>query len=312
MTLCNMSIEAGARAGLVAPDAVTVEYLKGKELVPEEGSEGRGKAVTYWATLRSDPGARFDRVVSIDARDVVPTVWWRTSPEQTVPIMGRVPYPSDFDDEIKQDACRRALKYMGLEPGTPVTDTAVDKVFIGSCTNARIEDFRSAARILQGKQISSNVKLALAVPGSGMVKKAAEAEGLDTIFKKAGFEWREAGCSLCVGLNEDMLLPFERCATTSNRNFESRQGTAGRTHLLSPAMAAAAAIEGKLANQLCNFHLIFLSSLLNSFTRKHCGPFSLFSGHNSLSQCTSMGGASGPSTFVGDTQTSWLEVPSTP
>lgn len=246
MSLCNMTIEAGARAGLIAPDDTTLEYVKGRILAPKsaEWEEAR----KYWQDLRSDPGAHFDRDVTIDAAQVVPTVTWGTSPEQVAPITGVVPHPEDFQDPVKQESCRQALAYMGLQPGTLVADIQVDKVFIGSCTNARLEDFRTAARTLRGKHIASTLKLALAVPGSTAVKQAAEKEGLDVIFKKAGFQWREAGCSLCVGLNEDALLPFERCASTSNRNFESRQGTAGRTHLVSPGVAAATAIKGTLAN----------------------------------------------------------------
>ncbi|KAF2495011.1 hypothetical protein BU16DRAFT_590310 [Lophium mytilinum] len=246
MALCNMSIEAGARAGLIAPDEMTFEYVKGRPLAPT-GPQWKD-ALKYWKHLYSDPGALFDKTVRIDATAVMPTVTWGTSPEQVVSITGSVPAPEDFEDLVKQESCRQALKYMGLEAGTKMTDITVDKVFIGSCTNARLEDFRIAAQIVRGKRISPNLKLALAVPGSGAVKRAAECEGIDTIFKQAGFQWREAGCSLCVGLNEDALLPFERCASTSNRNFESRQGTAGRTHLVSPAVAAATAIRGTLAD----------------------------------------------------------------
>ncbi|KAF2802756.1 uncharacterized protein BDZ99DRAFT_550654 [Mytilinidion resinicola] len=246
MALCNMSIEAGARAGLIAPDETTFEYVKGRPLAPTGGQWE--EVLKYWEQLYSDPGAHFDKTVHIDATAVMPTVTWGTSPEQVVSITGSVPAPEDFEDPVKQESCRQALGYMGLEAGARMTDIAVDKVFIGSCTNARLEDFRIAARILRGKRISPNLKLALAVPGSGAVKRAAEREGIDAIFKQAGFQWREAGCSLCVGLNEDALLPFERCASTSNRNFESRQGTAGRTHLVSPAVAAATAIHGTLAD----------------------------------------------------------------
>lgn len=204
-------------------------------------------AEAYWRTLQTDAGAVFDKTVHINASEVSPTVTWGTSPEQVVPINGIIPSPSDFADPVKREGCRQALAYMGLTPGTRVEDVPVDKVFIGSCTNARIEDFRAAAQVLKGKAIAPNVRLALAVPGSGIVKRAAEDEGIDIIFKRAGFQWREAGCSLCVGLNEDALAPTERCASTSNRNFESRQGTAGRTHLVSPIVAAATAIKGTLA-----------------------------------------------------------------
>ncbi len=245
MSLCNMSIEAGAKAGLIAPDETTCSYLQGRPLAP---SSEWHSALAYWATLKSDVGAVFDRIVEIDAKDIVPTVSWGTSPEQVVPITSTVPDPNDFVHEGKGESCRRALQYMGLQPGMRMRDIRIDKAFIGSCTNARIEDIRSAARILNGKRISPNLKIAMAVPGSTTVKRTAEAEGLDIVFKKAGFEWREAGCSMCVGLNADKLMPFERCASTSNRNFEGRQGAGGRTHLMSPAMVAAAAIEGKLAD----------------------------------------------------------------
>ncbi|KAJ4346799.1 uncharacterized protein N0V89_010731 [Didymosphaeria variabile] len=244
MSLCNMSIEAGARAGLIAPDEKTFAYIKGREMAP---NKTWATAETYWKTLRTDPGAAFDKLVHVNADAVLPTVTWGTSPEQVVPINGVVPAPNEFTDSVKKESCRQALAYMGLIPGTRIEDVHVDKVFIGSCTNARIEDFRAAAQILKGQTIARNVKLALAVPGSGLVKRAAEDEGIDVIFKRAGFQWREAGCSLCVGLNEDSLAPTERCASTSNRNFESRQGTAGRTHLVSPVVAAATAIKGTLA-----------------------------------------------------------------
>ncbi|CAE7216581.1 hypothetical protein P3342_013036 [Pyrenophora teres f. teres] len=244
MSLCNMSIEAGARAGLVATDDTTVAYVKGRELAPDQTWVA---AESYWRTLHSDEGAVFDKVLHVDAADVVHTITWGTSPEQVVPVTGTIPAPSDFTDPAKQESCRQALAYMNLIPGTRVRDVRVDKVFIGSCTNARLEDFRAAAQVLNGKKIAPTIKLALAVPGSGSVKHAAEEEGIDTIFRKAGFEWREAGCSLCVGLNDDALLAEERCASTSNRNFENRQGTAGRTHLVSPVVAAATAIKGTLA-----------------------------------------------------------------
>ncbi|KAF2196662.1 hypothetical protein GQ43DRAFT_247068 [Delitschia confertaspora ATCC 74209] len=246
MTLCNMSIEAGARAGLIAPDATTIAYLKSRRLAPKYGSQWN-EAVKYWNTLYSDPDAVFDKTVTVDAKNVVPTVTWGTSPEQVVPLTGKVPYPEDFNDPEKQESARQALTYMGLNSGTPIFSIPVDKVFIGSCTNARLSDFRLAARILRGHKISPGLKLALAVPGSGAIKAAAEKEGLDKVFKDAGFLWREAGCSLCVGLNPDALEPGERCASTSNRNFESRQGTGGRTHLVSPAVAAATAIAGTFA-----------------------------------------------------------------
>jgi 3-isopropylmalate dehydratase len=244
MSLCNMSIEAGARAGLIAPDEKTFAYVKQREMAP---STTWDIAEAYWKTLRTDIDAVFDKVVHINADDVSPTITWGTSPEQVVPITGVVPAPSEFLDLVKKESCRQALAYMGLTAGTLVADIQVDKVFIGSCTNARIEDFRAAAQILRGQTIAPNIKLALAVPGSGLVKRAAEDEGIDIIFKRAGFQWREAGCSMCVGLNEDSLAPTERCASTSNRNFESRQGTAGRTHLVSPVVAAATAIKGTLA-----------------------------------------------------------------
>ncbi|TVY84979.1 3-isopropylmalate dehydratase [Lachnellula suecica] len=248
MALCNMSIEAGARAGLIAPDSTTLQYIKGRPMAPDPSSNMWEQAQNYWQSLSTDSGAHFDKIVLIDATQVSPTVTWGTSPEQVVPIDGSVPFPADFEDPVKQESCKQALAYMALRPGTRMRDIAVDKVFIGSCTNARVEDFRVAAAVLAGKKISSTIKLALAVPGSGTVKLAAEAEGLDVIFKKAGFEWREAGCSLCVGLNEDALLPYERCASTSNRNFESRQGTAGRTHLVSPGVAAATSLTGRFAS----------------------------------------------------------------
>jgi len=248
MSICNMSIEAGARAGMVAPDEITFEYLKGRPLAPKYGSEEWNKAVAYWKSLSSDPGAKYDVDVFIDAKDIIPTVTWGTSPEDVVPITGTVPDPETFSTEGKKAAGRRMLQYMGLVPGTPMQDIVVDKVFIGSCTNSRIEDLRAAAQVVKGKKIAANIKRALVVPGSGLVKDQAEAEGLDTIFSAAGFEWREAGCSMCLGMNPDILSPKERCASTSNRNFEGRQGAQGRTHLMSPVMAAAAAIVGKLAD----------------------------------------------------------------
>ncbi|KAF2218027.1 hypothetical protein CERZMDRAFT_31209 [Cercospora zeae-maydis SCOH1-5] len=248
MSMCNMSIEGGARAGLVAPDETTYEYIKGKPLAPKYDSPEWKKAVKFWEGLKSDPDAKWDAVVTIDAKDIAPTVSWGTSPQDVVPITGKVPGPEDFDDKDKKAACERALKYMGLTAGTPMTEVVIDKVFIGSCTNSRIEDLRIAAHIVKGKKIAPSLKRAMVVPGSGLVKQRAESEGLDKIFTDAGFEWREAGCSMCLGMNPDILSPGERCASTSNRNFEGRQGAGGRTHLMSPAMAAAAALAGKLAD----------------------------------------------------------------
>jgi len=242
MTLCNMSIEAGARAGMVAVDDVTVDYLKGRSFAPRGPSWDR--AVAYWRTLRSDPGAKFDRDVSVDARSIKPQVTWGTSPEMVTTIDGRVPDPDKEKDSIRREGMERALVYMGLKPNTAITDIRIDKVFIGSCTNSRIEDLRAAAAIVRGRRVASNVRLAMVVPGSGLVKAQAEKEGLDRVFKDAGFDWREPGCSMCLGMNADQLAPGERCASTSNRNFEGRQGTGGRTHLVSPEMAAAAAIAG--------------------------------------------------------------------
>lgn len=248
MSICNMSIEAGARAGMIAPDETTFQYLQGRPLAPVVDSQEWKKAVKYWTNLKSDEGASYDEEVFIDARDIIPTVSWGTSPQDVVPITGVVPDPESFETEAQRDSARRALEYMGLTPGTRMEDVELDKVFIGSCTNARIEDLRAAARILEGRTIATNLKRAMVVPGSGLVKKQAEEEGLDRIFQDAGFEWREAGCSMCLGMNPDILSPQERCASTSNRNFEGRQGAGGRTHLMSPAMAAAAAIVGKLAD----------------------------------------------------------------
>ncbi|KAK8243317.1 aconitase family-domain-containing protein [Phyllosticta capitalensis] len=248
MSICNMAIEGGARSGMVAPDNITFDYLKGKPLAPKYDSAEWKKAVSYWSTLKTDEGAKFDYDVFIDTKDIAPTVSWGTSPQDVVPITANVPGPDDFPDETKKKACVRALQYMGLEAGTPMQDVVIDKVFIGSCTNARIEDLREAARIVRGHKIAPNVKRAMIVPGSGLVKSQAEAEGLDKVFIDAGFEWREAGCSMCLGMNPDILSPGERCASTSNRNFEGRQGAGGRTHLMSPAMAAAAALSGKLAD----------------------------------------------------------------
>ena len=244
MTVCNMAIEGGARAGMVAVDDVTLEYIKGRPFAPQ-GVEWE-QAVTYWRTLHSDEGAHFDRVVELRAEDIRPQVSWGTSPEMVVSIEDRVPDPDKEKDPNKRNAMERALEYMGLQPNVAISDINIDKVFIGSCTNSRIEDMRAAAWVVQklGKRIASNVKLAMVVPGSGLVKEQAEREGLDKIFKAAGFEWREPGCSMCLAMNADRLDPGERCASTSNRNFEGRQGAGGRTHLVSPAMAAAAALEG--------------------------------------------------------------------
>ena len=246
MTVCNMSIEAGARAGLIAPDDTTFEYLKGRPMAPK-GAEWE-QAVAYWRTLPSDAGAKYDTEVTLNAADIIPQVTWGTSPQDVLPITGIVPNPADIADEIGRNALTRALDYMGLTAGTPLTEVAVDKIFIGSCTNGRIEDLREVAKVVEGRKVASNVKLAMIVPGSGLVKEQAESEGLHTIFTAAGFEWREAGCSMCLAMNNDKLESGERCASTSNRNFEGRQGRGGRTHLMSPAMAAAAAITGKLAD----------------------------------------------------------------
>jgi len=245
MTVCNMSIEGGARAGLIAPDEITFEYVKGRPLAPKAGAWQQ--AVSYWKTLPSDPGAKYDTEIKLSTADIAPQVTWGTSPEDVLPITGNVPNPGDVADENKRRSMERALEYMGLKPGTKLTDVAIDRVFIGSCTNGRIEDLREVAKIAQGRRVASNVN-AMVVPGSGLVKQQAEAEGLDKIFIEAGFEWREPGCSMCLAMNPDKLQPGERCASTSNRNFEGRQGRGGRTHLLSPAMAAAAAITGKLAD----------------------------------------------------------------
>ena len=247
MSICNMSIEAGARAGMIAPDQTTLEYLKGKPLAPPTGSAEWEKATKYWMNLKSDPGSNFDSEVYINAADIPPTVSYGTSPQDVVPVTGNVPNPEDLV-EAKRDGAWQALKYMGLEPGTAIKDIVLDKIFIGSCTNARIEDLRAAASIIEGRKIAPNLKRAMVVPGSGLVKNQAESEGLDKIFENAGFEWREAGCSMCLGMNPDILSPGERCASTSNRNFEGRQGAGGRTHLMSPVMAAAAAIVGKIAD----------------------------------------------------------------
>jgi len=242
MTLCNMAIEAGARAGMVAVDQTTIDYVKGRPYAPKGAAWDQ--AVAWWNTLHSDADAEFDRVVELDAAKIEPQVTWGTSPEMVTTIGGRVPNPADAPSEVKRHDWTRALEYMGLAAGTPIAEIAVDKVFIGSCTNSRIEDLREAASVAKGRKVASNVKLAMVVPGSGLVKQQAEAEGLDRIFVEAGFEWREPGCSMCLAMNADRLEPGERCASTSNRNFEGRQGQGGRTHLLSPAMAAAAACAG--------------------------------------------------------------------
>jgi 3-isopropylmalate/(R)-2-methylmalate dehydratase large subunit len=242
MTLCNMAIEAGARSGMVAVDETTIGYLEGRPFAPR--GELWEKAVAYWRTLRSDEGAQFDKVVKLDAAQIRPQVTWGTSPEMVVAVDGRVPDPATYSDPVKREAAERALRYMGLAANTPIADIRIDKVFIGSCTNSRIEDLRAAAAIARGKHVAANVKLAMVVPGSGLVKQQAEQEGLDKVFVAAGFEWREPGCSMCLAMNDDKLEPGERCASTSNRNFEGRQGQGGRTHLVSPEMAAAAAIAG--------------------------------------------------------------------
>ncbi|KXX64294.1 3-isopropylmalate dehydratase large subunit [Marichromatium gracile] len=242
MTVCNMAIEAGARAGLIGVDEKTVEFMRGRPLAPE--GELFERAAAHWRTLVTDPGAAFDEVVEIDAASIAPQVTWGTSPEMVLDINGRVPDPAAEADAVKAASIRRALEYMGLEAGMAITDIRPDKVFIGSCTNSRIEDLRAAAEIAKGRKVAPGIQLAMVVPGSGLVKEQAEAEGLDKIFTEAGFEWREPGCSMCLAMNADRLEPGERCASTSNRNFEGRQGQGGRTHLVSPAMAAAAAVTG--------------------------------------------------------------------
>jgi 3-isopropylmalate/(R)-2-methylmalate dehydratase large subunit len=242
MTVCNMTIEAGARAGMVAVDEKTIEYVRGRAFAPK--GELWDKAQTYWRTLKSDEGARFDKVVELDAATIKPQVTWGTNPQMVAAIDGRVPDPAAEADTTKREWMERALTYMGLKANTPITEIRVDKVFIGSCTNSRIEDLRAAAAVVRGRQVAANIKLALVVPGSGPVKRQAEQEGLDKVFVEAGFEWREPGCSMCLGMNEDQISAGERCASTSNRNFEGRQGAGARTHLVSPAMAAAAAVTG--------------------------------------------------------------------
>ena len=243
MTLCNMAIEAGARAGTVAYDEVTETYVKGRPFAPKT-SEQWEAATKYWRTLKSDDDAAFDRTVVLDASSLIPYVTWGTSPEMVITVDDRVPDPDREKDAVKREGIARALAYMGLTPNTPVNEIKIDKVFIGSCTNSRIEDLRAAAAVVKGRRRADNVKLAMVVPGSGLVKAQAEQEGLDKIFLAAGFEWREPGCSMCLAMNDDRLEPGERCASTSNRNFEGRQGNGGRTHLVSPAMAAAAAVHG--------------------------------------------------------------------
>jgi 3-isopropylmalate/(R)-2-methylmalate dehydratase large subunit len=245
MTVCNMSIEGGARAGLVAPDETTFAYLKGRPYAPKGGAWEQ--AVAYWRTLPSDPGARYDREVTLAAEKVAPQVTWGTSPQDVLPITGVVPNPADAADDGKRQSMLRSLEYMGLTPGTRLVDVPVQRVFIGSCTNGRIEDLRAAAAVAKGRKVATGVN-AMVVPGSGLVKHQAEEEGLDRVFLEAGFEWREPGCSMCLAMNADKLLPGERCASTSNRNFEGRQGRGGRTHLVSPTMAVAAAVTGHLAD----------------------------------------------------------------
>ncbi len=242
MTVCNMAIEAGARAGFIAVDDKTIEYVQNRPFSPR--GEKLQQAVRYWKTLHSDDGASFDLEVHIDANSIKPQVTWGTSPEMVVPVDDAVPDPDQETDAVKAEGMQQALQYMGLQAGTPIADISLDKVFIGSCTNGRIEDLRAAANVVKGKKVAENIKLAMVVPGSGLVKKQAEEEGLDKIFVTAGFEWREPGCSMCLAMNSDRLAPGERCASSSNRNFEGRQGQGGRTHLVSPAMAAAAAVAG--------------------------------------------------------------------
>ena len=250
MTICNMSIEGGARAGLIAPDAKTFDYIKGRPRAPKGGAFEVAKH--HWEQLYTDEGAHFDHIVGLKANELPPIVSWGTSPEQVVSISGRVPVPSEIADETKRKAAERSLDYMGLKGGEKITDITLDRVFIGSCTNGRIEDLREVAKVVEGRKVNEKVR-AMIVPGSGLVKAQAEAEGLDRIFKEAGFEWREPGCSMCLGMNPDQLSPRERCASTSNRNFEGRQGRLGRTHLVSPQMAAAAALAGRFVD-IRKFH----------------------------------------------------------
>jgi 3-isopropylmalate/(R)-2-methylmalate dehydratase large subunit len=245
MTICNMSIEAGARAGMIAPDEITFAYLEGRPAAPKGAAWER--ALDRWRSLASDPGARYDARIEIDVASLAPQVTWGTNPGMVAPVTARVPDPADYDDPDDRFAVERALEYMGLRPGTPIEDIRIDRVFIGSCTNARIEDLRAAAVVVAGKRVAPGVT-ALVVPGSAQVKRQAEEEGLHRVFEAAGFEWRRAGCSMCLGMNPDVLAPGERCASTSNRNFEGRQGAGGRTHLVSPAMAAAAAIAGRFVD----------------------------------------------------------------
>jgi 3-isopropylmalate/(R)-2-methylmalate dehydratase large subunit len=245
MTVCNMSIEAGARAGLVAPDELTYRYLMGRPMAPKGAAWEL--AVAHWRSLPSDPDARYDKEVVLRAADIEPQVTWGTSPQDVQPVSGAVPNPASFEDQRRRQAAERSLTYMALEPGTPISEIAIDRVFIGSCTNARIEDLRAAAEVAKGRKVAARVH-AMVVPGSGLIKHQAEEEGLDLIFLEAGFEWRDAGCSMCLAMNADKLAPGERCASTSNRNFEGRQGRGGRTHLMSPAMAAAAAITGHITD----------------------------------------------------------------
>ncbi|HEH9425811.1 3-isopropylmalate dehydratase large subunit [Aeromonas sobria] len=245
MTVCNMAIELGAKAGMIAPDQTTIDYIRGKEFAPK--GEALEQAITYWQSLKSDEGARFDAEVVLDAADIAPQVTWGTNPGQVIAVNEPIPAPESFSDLMEQQSARKALAYMDLQPGQKLSDVAIDKVFIGSCTNSRIEDLRAAAAIARGRKVAAGVQ-ALVVPGSEQVKAQAEAEGLDKIFIEAGFEWRLPGCSMCLAMNNDRLQPGERCASTSNRNFEGRQGRAGRTHLVSPAMAAAAAVTGRFAD----------------------------------------------------------------
>ncbi len=245
MTVCNMAIELGAKAGMIAPDQTTIDYIRGKEFAPK--GEALEQAIAYWLTLKSDEGAHFDAEVVLDAADIAPQVTWGTSPGQVIAVNEPIPAPESFADPVEQQSARKALAYMDLQPGQKLSDVAIDKVFIGSCTNSRIEDLRAAAAIARGRKVAAGVQ-ALVVPGSEQVKAQAEAEGLDKIFIEAGFEWRLPGCSMCLAMNNDRLQPGERCASTSNRNFEGRQGRAGRTHLVSPAMAAAAAVTGRFAD----------------------------------------------------------------
>ncbi|WP_421306412.1 3-isopropylmalate dehydratase large subunit [Aeromonas veronii] len=245
MTVCNMAIELGAKAGMIAPDQTTIDYIRGKEFAPK--GEVLEQAITYWQSLKSDEGARFDAEVVLDAADIAPQVTWGTNPGQVIAVNEPIPAPESFNDLMEQQSARKALAYMDLQPGQKLSDVAIDKVFIGSCTNSRIEDLRAAAAIARGRKVAAGVQ-ALVVPGSEQVKAQAEAEGLDKIFIEAGFEWRLPGCSMCLAMNNDRLQPGERCASTSNRNFEGRQGRAGRTHLVSPAMAAAAAVTGRFAD----------------------------------------------------------------